>query len=84
MRKKSRYFRIFFRLTQRSRIAIQQNKTLFIHVSSFRLKFHNVGLIQQEKNIKWRGKIKKKGRKRKKRGGCSMMERTDVESTERP
>lgn len=49
-RKKSRYsFRIFFRLTQRSRIAIQQNKTLLIHVSSFRLKFH-----------KWRGKIKKK------------------------
>lgn len=67
-RKKSRYsFRIFFRLTQRSRIAIQQNKTLFIHVSSFRLKFHNVGLIQQEKNLKWRGKIKIKKRTKKKK-----------------
>lgn len=66
-RKKSRYFRIFFRLTQRSRISIQQNKTLFIHVSSFRLKFYNVGLIQQEKNIKWRGKIKKKKRTKKKK-----------------
>ena len=57
MRKKSRYFRIFFRLTQRSRIAIQQNKTLF----------NNFGLIQQEKNIKWRGKIKKKKRTKKKK-----------------
>lgn len=67
MRKKSRYFRIFFRLTWRSRIAIQQNKTLFIHVSSFRLKFHNVGLIQQEKKHQMERKNKKKGRKRKKK-----------------
>ena len=46
MRKKSRYFRIFFRLTQRSRIAIQQNKTLFIHVSSWR------GKIKKKKDEK--------------------------------
>ena len=31
-----------------------------------------------------KNKKKKKDEKEKKRGGCSMIERTDVESTERP
>lgn len=64
MRKKSRYFRIFFRLTQRSRIAIQQNKTLFIHVSSFRLKFNSTGKKHQ---MERKNKKKKKDEKEKKR-----------------